>query len=342
MSKSKSKPKTHPFGADVGAAYTNTAYPVGNATSSSRYDRVLKGFENSTNPAILVIDSDDRNREIDEEPNKYTIKLEKQYKDVVSIELVFADVPNSGYVVQSSHNQFHFQETTTQESDGTYLTAEINEGNFPIDDTTGGESVRGNLETALNAAGENGYTYTVSLNEYTNKITIAQDNGGDPSAVFNLLFLGKSQNDRFNKMRKLYKDRTIAPMIGFKRANYTGDTSYTAPMAYNLKVNKFISLFARAAEDLDRVDSTNSKVSGALCILPFDSSLNNFQHSKNCDSVDNDRYIKYFTEPVPSINEIDIEFRDMYGELFEFNGHNHVLIFEVMSQTRGSIFKMRE
>jgi hypothetical protein len=101
-----------------------------------------------------------------------------------------------------------------------------------------------------------------------------------------------------------------------------------------------LCLFARAGEDLDRVDSSNSKIHGALCVLPFDSRINNFQHASNCDAIDNDRYIKYFTEPVPTVNEIDIELKDINGDYYDFNGHNHVFIFEIVSQTRGSVFKM--
>lgn len=333
------------YGANISQAYTHTVMPSAYPTGHTRYDINLGGMEDSTNPAILLIDSADRNHDVYEQPNKYTLKLDPPYKEVTSIELVTADIPNSGYVVEDTHNKIHFQDTADQVANGTYYTAIVPEGNWTIDDSSD-PSIRSHIEDQMNAE-SSGSTYTVTVNSFTNKVTITQTIG---SGIFNLLFEGASEKIGppahkdgvyIGESRTLYRETTIAPLIGFKRMDYTGETTYTGTYSYNLKVDKYIVLFVNKKHNnakLDRVHSVNDYTKDAFCIVPLDSSINNFKLSKDCNSIDNDRYIKYFTEPIPEINELDIEFRDASGNLFNFNGHDHTLIFEIKSNTRRSAF----
>jgi len=81
------------------------------------------------------------------------------------------------------------------------------------------------------------------------------------------------------KFRTLYKNRSIGPVIGFRRENYSGDTSYTGEYAYNLKVNKYIAMFVNKKHNqnhFNRIDSINDNIKGAFTVIPLDSAVNNF------------------------------------------------------------------
>lgn len=309
----------------------------------TRYDLLYPGMQDNTNPAILVIDSTDRDNNRHPNSNQYTIKLSPVYKQVTCIELVTADIPNSGYVIESSHNVLHFQETTAQFTNNTYLTAVVPAGNRTI------ENICSVLETKMNQASQTGATYSCSVDTITNRVTITQTSTGT-SELFNLIFEGISVradpphhrlNGQYTGSREvLYKERSIGPVIGFKRQNLTDATSYTGGYNYNLKVDKYISMFINKAQGtFARVDSKNDNVKGAFSVIPLDSSVNNFQYAKDFSTCDNDKYVVYFPQPLPELDEMTIEFRDSFGNLFNFNGHDHMLTFKIHSNTRLNQFK---
>lgn len=326
---------------NVNEVYGHSIMPTSYPMSGTRYDINLAGMQNCDIPAVLVIDSRDRNSDVYPDPNKYTIKLDPPYKQVTSVELVTADIPNSGYVIEESHNLIYFQETAAQVSAGTYTTAEVPVGNRSI------SNIADQIASVMTAASTTGSTYTCTVNDYTNLVTITQSVAGTAS-VFNLLFEGlrtktdppsfkDSNGDYCGAYKTLYKTRSIGPIIGFKREDYSGSTTYTGTYAYNLKVDKYIIIYINKSHgemDFGRIDAVNDNVKGSFCVVPLDSSVNNFEYAKNYNTCDNDRYIKYFTQPVPEINQLDIEFRDSEGNLFNFNGHDHTLIFQFTSNTR--------
>ena len=53
----------------------------------------------------LVIDSRDRDYILYPKPNKYRYELEEEYKDVISVELVLAEIPNTVYNIYDKNNQ---------------------------------------------------------------------------------------------------------------------------------------------------------------------------------------------------------------------------------------------
>ena len=306
-------------------ASTNIAYGI-HDNHQTMYDKVFTGQGDYSNPAIVAIGSRDRNIAIYSDPAKYVINLSQSYKQVTSIELVSADIPNTGYVVEETRNLLHFQDTKQQEDNGSYYEVTLPVGNYSIDASTG-LSIRKNIEDQMNDASD-GSVYSVSVNTYTNKITIEQVSG---SGLLNLLFKGKEENYSYGKKRTKYRENSIGHMIGFERRDYTGDISYTGSYSYNLTIDNYLVM---KVNDYNRIDSVNSNVQDAYCLIPLDTTINNFSYAKNCDYIRNDRYVKVFPEPIPELNKISIEFLDPSGNLFNFNGHDHILIFEVSSRTR--------
>ncbi len=303
----------------------NVAYKTYN--NDTQYDMVFGKPDNAYNPAIVAISSEDRDMNKYPDIAEYSIDLSESYREITSIELVLADIPNTGYVVEDTRNLLHFQDTQEQIDNDSYYTIELPIGNYPID-ADSGLSIRKNIEDMMTAASSNGSIYEVSINNYTNIITIEQTSG---SQIFSLLFEGRKENHDGGKKTTKYKERSIGPMLGFKQQNYTGDLVYSGLYSYNLTIDNYIVMFVNS---YGRVDSNNSNIKDAFCIIPLDTTINNFSYAKNCDFIRNDRYIKVFSSVKPDLNKVKIRFTDPRGNLYNFNGHDHILMFEISSRTR--------
>ena len=53
----------------------------------------------------LIVDSRDRDYTLYPKPNKYRYNLEEEYKDVISVELVLGEFPNTVYNIYQKNNQ---------------------------------------------------------------------------------------------------------------------------------------------------------------------------------------------------------------------------------------------
>lgn len=63
----------------------------------------------------FVVDSHDRNKLLYPNPNNYSINIPTAYRDVISIQLVKAYIPNTDYFINDSANKFMFQELESSE-----------------------------------------------------------------------------------------------------------------------------------------------------------------------------------------------------------------------------------
>jgi len=93
-------------------------------------------------PFSLTVDSRDRNMELYPNPNSYVIQTPR-YKDVLSVELIAADIPHSGFNVDSSCNVIHMIFTQQQfinyyngirQNGVSYIEAVIPPGNYEATD----------------------------------------------------------------------------------------------------------------------------------------------------------------------------------------------------------------
>jgi hypothetical protein len=152
-------------------------------------------------PDVEFISSEDRNCTLYPNPNDYVIKLKDEYKNVTSVTLFNAAIPNTAYLVGQRNNLLYFQESLS----GPTIIAELPVGDYCPD------TLRAALEAALNAAGDS--NYTVVLNTLINRYEFRSDlSGGDN--IFNLVFFGDSVPDVDNS-RGIFPPRSIGPVIGF-------------------------------------------------------------------------------------------------------------------------------
>lgn len=266
-------------------------------------------------PQLFSVDSRDRDENIYPDPADYRIRL-PEFKNVISIQLVAAEVPITGYVVNETNNILHYQE-----EDGITLQAVVPVGNYSPDD----------LATAIETAMTSGFgvTYSVSNNPITNTFTIAASGGAAP--VFNLIFFGgtvpfNSSNEPNQKEMATYETGSIGPIIGFDKVDLTGATSYTGQFRYNLGGDKNLYLHVKEA---DLIHSNNSNVHKAFAKMPIDVPLGGtIFYRKNEDYP----FIKHYSAEVGRLSHLTIQWKKYDGSFYDFNGHNHTLTFEIITK----------
>jgi len=289
------------------------------------------------NRVILVIDSNDRKRNLmnpnkDSEPNNYTIKLNRSYKDVVSVELKNANIPNSDYIINEYNNIFYFQDSQDQIDAGTYHCIKMPLGNYPVDDNVL-DSIRSLLEQALNLV-EVGNVYQVDADPNNQLFTITQTSG---SGIFNILFKVKKCSGNESSGEAELPNH-IGTILGFKAFDHVGETTYTGEYVYNLHSSRYIVIRIRGME---RVDSNHHAVQDSFCILQLDQTMNNFMRANNCDDLDNEVYQKDFNPPLGELDRFQIEILNDQGNPFNFRGRDHTLTFEIVSLSRHSNYNRR-
>ena len=178
----------------------------------------------------ILIDSRDRNQDLYLNTNKYRIKLPFELKNIKSISLINAAIPNTQYVINENNNKIYFQETNLQVTNETYYTSTIPVGYYTLSE------LLTEIMTQMNSVGLSSYTVT----ENENKINILSDlTGGDN--LFNLIFAGNSETFGDNT-RTTYISNSIGPVIGFDKTNLTGSSSYTGTKDYNLSEDPYLFL----------------------------------------------------------------------------------------------------
>jgi hypothetical protein len=267
----------------------------------------------------LVIDSRDRN--IDNYPNsfEYSIDLDNIYKDLISIELISANIPKTEYLINSSNNLLHFIEDS-----GSELIATITPGNYTP------TSLATEIETQLETSG--GGSYTVSADSTTtNKFTITLDSG---ATTFDLLFDGGNETHE-TQTRTIYKDNSIGPIIGFSRTDVIGITTYTGDNQYNLNGPTYILLKIHNLDNLNGVQNKSINKSFAKIIL--DTNLTEYKYFKSQSD-----YItrKEFSPPLAKLAQLNISFVNYDNTFYDFGNLEHCLYFKIvtLNQNQGYFF----
>lgn len=158
--------------------------------------------------------SEDRNYTIYPDPSNYVIKLKDNYKNVTSVTLFNACIPNTSYLIDERNNLIYFRESLSEK-----LIAEIPYGDYSsIQDLTDEIAKEMTNVSKKNNILNNNSTYTVDFDTKTNKLSISSDlKGGDH--LFSLEFYGGSEKHD-GRTRAIYPFRSIGRIIGFPRKNF--------------------------------------------------------------------------------------------------------------------------
>jgi hypothetical protein len=265
-----------------------------------------------TKEYFVVIDSRDRNYDLFSSTSKYEVELNNVYKDIVSIELISAEIPHSGYIINISNNEIHFIETNTQISTNTYYTATIPQGDYTESELA---TTIGNQMTT---AGQS--TYTVTIDTTSRKISVASNlTGGDN--IFSLIFRGNTEKYE-DTTRYLYKTRSIGNILGFTRTDLSGSASYTGQNQYNINGENYILLHI---DNLSNMEGRGYGVSNSFAKITLTSDKNKTRFYNMNEYITK----KIFNPPLAKLNQLFIKFKKYDGELYDFGGIEHSLFFKI-------------
>jgi hypothetical protein len=282
-----------------------------NNNPKTQYDINLS----NTAPIILSIDSKFRNRTLYPNQNKYSIILDQSYREIVSIELTNIIIPNLIYNINNYNNKLSFRETPNE-----IIDIIIPPGSYDIADLID------TIENLLNTSSYNGATYQILVNNISHILTFTQLTPGT-ATIFELLFFGYNEKID-NTLIPQYKDNSIGQILGFQPDNYSGSV-INSIYPYSLNQLTYLNLYVNKNNKFRHIESNNDATKGCFCVIPITTNNNNsYIYNKNPAFINN-AYIKEFIEPIPHLQQIDIEFRDQNNNLVDFNNQDHLLIFEI-------------
>lgn len=282
-------------------------------------------------PYMVIIDSRYRDNADKTEPGHYTITLQKPYRDVTSLELVYCDIPASNYnVVEGVNDKLHFTI-----GGGSPIVATINPGLYTLDPVGGNNniSIRHAITNALNLATDQHTAFgTTAFNlSSINAVNPFNLNVGVLSVTcmhpFTFNFDGGVQCGQ-----RVYSSGSIAQLLGFKPSNYSSSSinavqTIVATYPPSLQMDQYITLHI---EGMSRIDSGTSFVQDAFCVVPVNPCAPTFGLLKCCNVVDNEEYRYYCVTP-RKLNRLEIWFTDTRGNAYNFRGQDHILAFRVTS-----------
>jgi hypothetical protein len=294
--------------------------------SRSHYDITYSQDEPSrtdTVPSVLIIDSKYRDSGYDQ--SNYNVTLLSPYQDVVSVELVYCDIPTGNYnVIRGINDRINFDTDTSSN-----ITAVVPAGLYTLDPITGNNasSIRYAVFDALNGAANRNYFYIPTVTargtlQFTavNNFAFNFDGGLTPMP----------QNGNTEARRRNYAPMSIGELLGFRPATYTSVVnSIVSSYPPLLEMDRFITMHI---DGMPRCDSTNGAAQDCFCILPMDSKNSNFDLLKDGNNIDNEEYIYYCKQP-RKLHKLQIAFKDMRGNPYNFQGQEHVLIFKIYTKT---------
>lgn len=150
----------------------------------------------------LIIDSRDRNYKNYPKSSNYIIKLNEQFRNITSIELTRAQIPQSGYTINNNNNIIHVNENN-----------ECYRLEVPIGDYTINDLVNKLNSVFCSSHLEN--KYKISYNKNIGKIIF------NSSGEFQLNFKGSVHLDNTHAgFKRLYPPNSMGKLLGFNPEIY--------------------------------------------------------------------------------------------------------------------------
>lgn len=245
----------------------------------------------------LVIDSRERNVNRFATPSKYVLPIFEPINDVVSVELLSTNIPFTRYLVHSHNNTIHF---TT--NDGDEQTAKIPEGDYDA-------SRLAAAITQVLAPSQ----IACEMNIHTSRLSFSS------AFSFQLLFKGDSYVDEDKMDGVRIKDNSASSLLGFTfndhlsvRDDETNTFRLRAPYPVNLKKDDYMVMKMKDVKIYTANSNSLNKAFAIVCKNPDTSNINYTES-----------LIKRLNPPLSSLRQLSLSFYDFYGNLYDFNNHDH-------------------
>ena len=128
----------------------------------------------------------------------------------------------------------------------------------------------------------------------------------------------------------VFTSGTMARILGFKPINkYNTNAIVQSDYPVMLEMDNYITMFI---EGMERCDGIHTGVHGAFCVIPLNALHENFGLVKDSNDINKDKFTYYFNQP-RKLSDLHISFRDWEGNLYDFNGQEHLLVFKITSRS---------
>jgi len=216
-------------------------------------------------------------------------------KEYFTIQLIGLNICNSWYVINSSNDTIYIAESDEDGSNpATPFTITIEHGNYSIDE------IISTIQSRLNDGTQHGITYAISYDTHEYKMIISTETV-DKKTVFDF-----SQSD------------SPYQVLGFLQAEYTMTTTtqLKSPNCFNMRPNR--NIYIRTSLVNNQYMLQNSNV---LYIQQVN--VNKFQYQTNQSKGE------LYTISNDTIDQIDIQITDYFGNYLELNGVDWFVKIEI-------------
>lgn len=262
----------------------------------------------STSKHILSIDSRDRDTKLYPSANQYTLKLPREYKNIINIQLKSIELPSSYYVFSSSYQntklKINLYDITGNniESSHTITLPDGNYNNLKIEDA---------LISLLNNAFV-GYTFNVTISSETLKLYISNNENR------------YIEIDTTVNYKNTSSDWGLGYYLGFNKNILLKDLIIISPNVVIL--NPYNYCLLELNDEFNKIEMTNSYSKPAFAKIPMGG--NNFDYifrDEKCCSFNE----TYFNPPLGKLEKIYIKWRFNDGNLLEFNNVEHSFTLQI-------------
>ena len=267
------------------------------------------------NQVIIMIDSRDRNYTKYPNSNKYTIMLNESYRNVESVELIAAHIPNSGYLINNNNNKLEFSNTVgkvtgfhddgkaIREKPALVYTVNIPNGNYSLFTANGAVTKDQLAETTLaniNTTEPTG-TYEVLYNIISNKYTIKKSTVGATDCFYLLFNDGLETYNSNGEKQYKKKSNTVGSVLGYNR-NYTSTITGTVATSSGSKIITGTGTsFKTELQHLtngDKISIVNTDLNAAVSIETL--TIDNIESNTKINTVENAGTTREKCELIPA------------------------------------------
>lgn len=269
------------------------------------------------NQQIILVEATSRDRNYNNQvkTNPLKFQFQRPLKDVRSVELISGTIPAQPYNINTKNNVFTFQEASL---------------NWRITIPAGfytASALKDTLSTLINALPGITNTYTLTIDSTTNKLVITRATG---TASFGCLFASIPTPDMIDHSDGFFLEQnTPATLLGFDLNDYydtTGVLTSPFPMDVYSSINRlYLFINLDNSQNLGCIERGAGRRS-PFAIIYLDEQTNGYKYL-NKDTLTPASYS--LPQPYSRLQALNIEFRDEWYRLIDFNGKDFSLLLQI-------------
>ena len=272
---------------------------------------------NITRASTIYLELNSLDRDYVKYPNpaEYRMDLQDNIKNVEKLTLIGGTIPVNDYNIQEYNKTFDLSDST-----GIHHIS-LTEGVYTL------SQLSTELQSKLNAANP---VYTVTSNSNTKKLTIRSSSGGY-ALIFNSSSIGngfEAKTVTDNHINTIKKITNAAVLLGFNPLNnaISGTSApYELTSLYPVHIIRPERLYVY-------INSSHTSSYSNIKQTRRQKKLYGIIYLKNdeVEILDNET-TRFFSQTYggQDLRYMDMEFRDEYGNLYNFQNKNHTLVFKL-------------